>query len=88
MFVLISNSNNPKRYNYYYPKFHYYKIKYYFHYFVKSDKFDIIMKLSLLLCLVGIHQYKIIDVTYGFGASDSIITLECKICGIKKIEKN
>ena len=56
--------------------------------FVKSDKFGIIMKLSLLLCLVGIHQYKIIDVTYGFGASDSIITLECKICGIKKIEKN
>jgi len=46
------------------------------------------MKLSLLLCLVGIHQYKIIDVTYGFGASNSIITLECKICGIKKIEKN
>ena len=45
------------------------------------------MKLSLLLCLVGIHQYKIIDVTYGFGASGSIITLECKICGITKIEK-
>ena len=46
------------------------------------------MKLSLPLCLVGIHQYKIIDVTYGFGASGSIITLECKICGIKKIEND
>ena len=46
------------------------------------------MKLSLLLCWVGIHQYKIIDVTYGFGTSDSIKTREYKICGIKKIEKN
>jgi len=46
------------------------------------------MKLSLLLCWVGIHQYKIIDVTYGFGTSDSIKTLECKICGIKEIKKN
>ena len=45
------------------------------------------MKLSLLLCWVGIHQYKIIDVTYGFGAGDSIKTLECKICGIKIIKK-
>ncbi len=45
-------------------------------------------KLSLLFCWLGIHQYKIIDITYGFGASDSIKMLECKICGIKKVEKN
>ena len=46
------------------------------------------MKLSLLLCWLGVHQYKIIDVSYGFGASDSIKTLECKICKIKKVKKN
>ena len=45
------------------------------------------LNLRLLLCWLGIHQYKIIDVTYGFGASDSIRTLECKICRIKKIKK-
>ena len=45
------------------------------------------MKLSLLLCWLGIHQYKVIDVSYGFGASDSIKTLEGKICKIKKVKK-
>ena len=46
------------------------------------------LNLRLLLCWLGIHQYKIIDVTYGFGTSDSIRTLECKICRIKIINKN
>jgi len=45
-------------------------------------------KLRLLFCWLGIHQYKIIDVTFGFGPSDSIKTLECKICGIKKVQQN
>ena len=44
-------------------------------------------KLNLLFCWLGIHQYKIIDITYGFGASDSIQTIECKICGITKVKK-
>ena len=44
------------------------------------------LNLGLLLCWLGIHQYKIIDVKYGFGASDSIRALECKICGIKKTD--
>ena len=54
-----------------------------------SDKLGTIMKfkLNLLFCWLGIHQYKIIDITYGFGASDSIQTIECKICGIKKIKQ-
>ena len=45
-------------------------------------------KFAYLVCWLGIHRYKIIDVTYGFGSSDSIKTLECKICGIKEIKKN
>ena len=64
------------------------KLNIIFHYFIKYDKFDVIMKLSLLLCWLGIHQYKIINVDFAFGASDSIKTLECKICEIKKVKQN
>ena len=43
-------------------------------------------KLSLLLCRIGIHRYKIIDSSFGFGSSGTTKTIECKICGIKKIK--
>ena len=45
------------------------------------------MKLSLVLCWLGIHRYKLIDVSYGFGPGGSVKTLECKICKIKIIRK-
>ena len=45
------------------------------------------LSLSILLCWLGIHRYKVIDVSFGFGPSGSIKTLQCKICGIKKVEK-
>ena len=47
------------------------------------------MKLSLfiLLCWLGIHRYKIIDVSFGFGQGGSVKTVQCKICGIKKTRK-
>ena len=41
-------------------------------------------KFNKLLCWLGIHQYKIIDVTYGFGPGGSVETIECRVCGIKK----
>jgi|TARA_B100000929_G_scaffold211884_1_gene169071 hypothetical protein len=41
-------------------------------------------KFNKLLCFLGIHQYKIIDVTYGFGSGGSVKTIECRVCGIKK----
>ena len=46
------------------------------------------MKLSLLLCWLGIHRYKIIDVSFGFGQGGSVKTVECKICKIKKTKKD
>ena len=46
-----------------------------------------IAKLSLLLCLLGIHRYKVIDISFGFGVGGSVRTIQCKICGIKKIKK-
>ena len=45
------------------------------------------MKLSLLLCWLGIHRYKIIDVSFGFGSGGSVKTIECKICKVKKTKK-
>ena len=42
------------------------------------------LNLGLLLCWIGIHRYKIIDVSFSFGAGGSVKTVECKICKIKK----
>ena len=45
------------------------------------------LKLSVLLCWLGIHRYKVIDISFGFGVGGSVKTFQCKICGIKKIRK-
>ena len=42
-------------------------------------------KLNLLLCWIGIHRYKIIDANFAFSSQYPIKTIQCKICGIKKI---
>ena len=44
-------------------------------------------KLNLFICWLGIHRYKIIDASFGFASEKAIKTVECKICGIKKITK-
>ena len=41
-------------------------------------------KFSYLLCWLGVHRYKIIDSTYGFGSTGAIKKIKCKICGIEK----
>ena len=43
-------------------------------------------KLNLILCWLGIHRYKVIDISFGFGISGSVKTIQCKICGLKNIE--
>jgi len=45
------------------------------------------LNFALVLCKLGIHRYRIISSTFGFGSSGSIETIQCKICGIKKIRK-
>ena len=52
-------------------------------------KIDGIMmiKFTYLLCWLGIHRYKVIDVTFGFGAGGAIQKIKCKICGIQKIRR-
>ena len=44
-------------------------------------------KLGILLCWLGFHRYKVIDISFGFVAGDTVKIIECKICGIKKIKK-
>ena len=53
------------------------------------DNIDQIMKFkfSLLLCWLGIHQFKLIDSIFGFGSSGTTKKVECKICGIIKMKK-
>ena len=43
-------------------------------------------KFAYLVCWLGIHRYKIIDIAFGFGKGASIQKLKCKICGIQKIK--
>ena len=56
-------------------------------YYNESDKFvkAVKTKLGLLLCWLGIHRYKVIDISFGFAAGDSVKRIKCKICGIEKI---
>ena len=58
-------------------------------YYNECDKFvkAVKTKLGLLLCWFGIHRYKVIDISFGFAAGDSVRTIKCKICGIEKIRK-
>ena len=53
-----------------------------------SDKGDeiVMIRFAYLLCWLGIHRYKVIDITFGFGKGGSIQKLKCKICGIQKIK--
>jgi hypothetical protein len=38
-------------------------------------------QLGRLLCLLGWHDYKVIDATYGFGPGGNVERVECQRCG-------
>ena len=38
-------------------------------------------RLGQLLCLVGLHDFRTIDVTYGFGQGGSVAKVQCTRCG-------
>ena len=44
-----------------------------------------ILKLIKLLCFLGLHNYKTINIEFGFNPTDRVTTLECKNCGFTKI---
>ncbi len=35
-----------------------------------------------LLCWLGIHDFHVVDVTFGFGAGGSVERVECRRCGL------
>ena len=37
--------------------------------------------LGRLLCLLGIHDFRILEVTYGFTIGSNVQRLQCKRCG-------
>jgi hypothetical protein len=37
--------------------------------------------LGRIACLVGLHDFRVVEVTFGFGGSDAIEKLECRRCG-------
>ena len=45
------------------------------------------LNLDLLLFWIGIHRYKIIDISFGFGQGGAVKIVQCKICKIKKTKK-
>ena len=72
-----------------FPTAHFASFFYYSLYYNESDKIvkAVKTKLGLLLCWFGIHRYKVIDISFGFAAGDSVRTVKCKICGVEKIRK-
>jgi hypothetical protein len=37
--------------------------------------------LGRLLCLLGIHDFRILEVTYGFAPGSDVQRLQCRRCG-------
>ncbi len=38
--------------------------------------------LGRLLCRLGLHDFRVIDVTFGFGPSAKVEQVECRRCGL------
>jgi hypothetical protein len=45
-----------------------------------------ILKLKKLLCFIGLHRYKTINIEFGFNPTDRITTLRCKNCEHTKLK--
>lgn len=43
---------------------------------------DLLQRLSRLLCFVGVHDFRIIEVKFGFGVGSRIEKVECRRCGL------
>lgn len=45
-----------------------------------------ILKLANILCYLGFHKFKTINIEFGFNPTDRVTTLECKNCGHVKVK--
>ncbi|MGH8584402.1 MAG: hypothetical protein ACREWG_16855 [Gammaproteobacteria bacterium] len=37
--------------------------------------------LGRIACFMGLHNFRVVEVTFGFGGSDAVEKLECRRCG-------
>ncbi len=37
--------------------------------------------LGRILCFIGLHDFQIIDATFGFGAGGEVTRVQCRRCG-------
>ena len=44
--------------------------------------------LGRLLCLLGFHDFEILEVSAGFGAGGSVAKVKCKRCGLITTRRN
>ena len=73
--LLIKKIINYRNHNQNFPTAHLASF-FYSLYYNESDKIvkAVKTKLGLLLCWFGIHRYKVIDISFGFAAGDSVRT--------------
>ena len=38
--------------------------------------------LGRLLCMLGFHDFRIVEVSFGFGPGNKIERIECRRCGL------
>ncbi len=38
--------------------------------------------LGRIACYIGVHDFRVVEVTFGFGGSDAVEKLECRRCGL------
>ena len=41
-----------------------------------------------LLCYLGFHEFAVIEVKFGFGASGNVEIVECERCGYKATRRS
>lgn len=48
---------------------------------VKARAVGLAGMIGRLLCLLGFHDFKVIDATLGFGSAGGTSTVQCRRCG-------
>jgi hypothetical protein len=49
---------------------------------MNDQRFPLPHWLGRFLCLIRIHDFRVVDVTFGFGAAGNVERVECRRCGV------
>lgn len=52
-----------------------------------EDMSKVLSWLGRLLCIVGLHDFRLIDVSLTFGTGGEVKKLECQRCGVTKTQR-